>query len=168
MLHLALALLAVAGSKTATVAEIDPFGPKGLRFATDDGAYSVKLGLLVQPQWTYTAAPGDDTNTFRVRRFELGFGGTFVSPRVKYKLKTAFDLPNRQGGVSARLLDASLEWMPIDELGFELGQYKVPFSYENLTTTGTNLLIDRSLADGDFGLDRDIGVTVKGRLFSGY
>jgi hypothetical protein len=167
-LLLAVATSIATSSTAPTAVSVDPFGPKGLKFATADGAYSLKLALLLQPQWTYVAADGDDTHTFRVRRSELGIGGTFFAPNVKWKLKVAFDLPNRAGGVSARMLDAALDWQIIPEIGIAMGQFKSEFSYENLTTTGTNLLVDRSSADGVFGLDRDIGVSVHGVLFENY
>jgi phosphate-selective porin OprO/OprP len=65
-------------------------------------------------------------------------------------------------GGSAALRDAYIEAAYYDWAKPRIGQYKVPFDREFLTSAFNLDLIDRSIASNAFNLGRDIGVQVSG------
>lgn len=62
----------------------------------------------------------------------------------------------------ATLNDYYVDWTPVSWLGLQFGQFKVPFLMQELTSSGKQQFVDRSLATGFFNLSRDIGLNVHG------
>ncbi len=110
-------------------------------------------------------------DTFDVRRARLSLRGDLGSG-FDYRLQAEF------AGSSAKVLDAVLGWRRADGLKVTAGQFKIPFSQENLQSSNTMELINRSMvvaAMSARGLDvtgdqngRDIGIQASGTfpLFS--
>lgn len=104
---------------------------------------------------------------FDIRRARLDIKGN-ITPYWGYRVQ--FDLAG-----SPKLIDAYIELKLNDYLNFTIGQAKVPFSVENLTSSNKLELIDRSqvvealVARGkDVGGNqngRDIGIQAGGTLF---
>ena len=46
------------------------------------------------------------------------------------------------------------------------GQYKVPFGRQEMTSSGSQQFVDRSLVSNEFARGRDIGVSVQGAVWS--
>lgn len=100
---------------------------------------------------------------FRIRRSRLGFRGDILK-NVHYKLQI--------DAVKTRiLLDAQVEMNFIPQAQLKIGQFKVPFSLENLTSSSALDTINRSqtvenLCPGrDIGASgRDIGITLNGQF----
>lgn len=67
----------------------------------------------------------------------------------------------------AMLEDYYLDYKHSDLLGIKAGQYKVPFLFQELTSSGKQQFVDRSLATDTFNLKRDIGLDLHGGLFDG-
>jgi len=100
---------------------------------------------------------------FRIRRARLGLSGD-VFNNIRYKLQVNVDK-------SPALLDGLIEISFIPQVKLTLGQYKVPFSLENLTSSSALDTINRSqtvenLCPGrDIGASgRDIGITLNGQF----
>jgi hypothetical protein len=104
-------------------------------------------------------------DTFDVRRARLSLRGDLGSG-FDYRLQAEF------AGSSAKVLDAALGWRHADGLKVTAGQFKIPFSQENLQSSNKMELINRSIvvaAMSARGLDvtgdqngRDIGVQASG------
>ncbi|MGH7429939.1 MAG: porin, partial [Candidatus Methylomirabilaceae bacterium] len=101
----------------------------------------------------------DLTNKFLVRRARIGLQGTF------YKYFDFFvEADFGQGG--AALTDGYLELRYWPELRLRVGQFKVPFSYEELFSDNNLDFVERSVADS-LTPKRDIGAMLHGSLFGG-
>lgn len=64
----------------------------------------------------------------------------------------------------ATLEDYYIDWVPVSWFGVKLGQFKVPFLMQELTSSGKQQFVDRSLSTGFFNLGRDLGVTIHGKI----
>jgi phosphate-selective porin OprO/OprP len=71
-----------------------------------------------------------------IRRARLDIKGS-ITPYWSYRLQTEF-----AGG--PKLIDAYAEFKIRDYLNFTIGQFKIPFSYENLTSSNKLDMIDRA------------------------
>jgi phosphate-selective porin OprO/OprP len=102
-----------------------------------------------------------------IRRARLDFRGN-VAPMWEYRLQADFaNVP--------KIVDVYAGFMPYDFLKFQVGQYKLPFSLENITSSSLLLSIERSqvvealvarnkdVIGNQNG--RDIGLEVYGSLF---
>ncbi|MGI9341310.1 MAG: porin [Gammaproteobacteria bacterium] len=100
-----------------------------------------------------------DESDVSLNRARFKLGGHAFQPWMKYY--TEYDF------VSHYLLDLWIEPQPFEELGFRIGQYKVPYNRERFDSSGKQLFAERSVVTPPFTLDRQIGVTAMGRLFAG-
>jgi phosphate-selective porin OprO/OprP len=133
---------------------------KGAYIKTKDDNYLLKLNVRVQGFYAYQGREDrEDTSTFRVRRARLLASGNAVYPWMKYGTQITLE------GDSASLRDAWIESAYFDYSKIRLGQYKVPFDREFLTSGFSLQLIDRSIANDEFSLRRDIGLQFAGNLF---
>ena len=78
-------------------------------------------------------------DTFDIRRARLSLKGDFGSG-FDYRLQAEF------AGSSAKLLDAALGWRYADGLKVTAGQFKIPFSQENLISSNKLETVNRSQA----------------------
>ncbi|MGD8536027.1 MAG: porin [Candidatus Aminicenantes bacterium] len=122
---------------------------------------SIKLNGYVQVRYAHYWDTG--ANGFRIRRARFGFKGEFLK---NFNVKLQVD-----GTRSPVLLDAAVEISSIPYATLSFGQFKVPFSLENLTSSSALDLVNRTqtveqLCPGqDIGSSgRDIGVTVSGKF----
>jgi phosphate-selective porin OprO/OprP len=113
-----------------------------------------------------TEEAGDDKGSFRIRRAKLKFEGWFYQPWLTYEVQT-----NWPGVSTANLLgyleDANINWDVTKGKKLfmvKLGQYKVPFGLQELTSSGSQQLVDRSLVSNAYFRGRDTGVSVWGVL----
>lgn len=123
-----------------------------------EAAPSMKLIGYTQVRYTFS---GQETDGFRIRRARVGLRGEIVKS-ISYHLQV--DVVD-----SPILVDAAVEIGFIPYVQLILGQFKVPFSLENLTSSGELDTINRSqtvrnLCPGqDIGAKgRDIGLVVSG------
>ena len=121
---------------------------------------SVKLNGYVQVRYTHWDA---GTDGFRIRRARFGFKGELLK---NFNFKFQVD-----GTRSPILLDAAVEISSIPYAALSFGQFKVPFSLDNLTSSSSLDLVNRSQTveelcpAQDIGsTGRDIGVTASGKF----
>ena len=130
---------------------------KGVYIKTTDDRFSLKLNVRTQGQFKYEDQENEkNTESFSVKRARLLAGGNVFYPWMQY-----FTQVTLEGG-SAALRDAYIEAAYYDWAKPRVGQYKVPFDREFLTSAFNLELIDRSIASNAFNLGRDIGVQVSG------
>jgi len=121
---------------------------------------SAKLNGYVQVRYTHWDA---GTDGFRIRRARFGFKGELLK-NFSFKLQV-------DGTRSPIFLDAAVEISSIPYATLSFGQFKVPFSLENLTSSSALDLVNRSQTveelcpAQDIGsTGRDIGVTISGKF----
>lgn len=133
---------------------------KGFVISTDDGAYSLTLDGYLQTRYQLVVdeALGDIISQgLRVRRARFGAAGTIVSPDLSFRLLAELS-------ASVPLTDYYLTYQVRPDLGVRVGQYKVWFSRNYLTSSTRLILPERQAAVESFRYDRDVQVGVVGEL----
>lgn len=110
------------------------------------GATKIKLSGWAQTR--YTNAVGT-TNPLELRRARLAVDGS-LAPRVAYKMEI-------DAVRSPVLLDARLDYSPKPYAKVTVGQFKIPFSQENLDSDRDIIFIERSLVGLSLVPGRDTG-----------
>lgn len=132
----------------------------GAFIKTKDERFSLKLNTAVQPFFEYEDLEDkSDVRTFRLRRARLYVSGNAFYPWLKYSTQITLE------GGSVALRDYTLSSDYFKELQPTIGQFKVPFDREFLTSGFSLQLIERSIASEEFSLQRDIGIQLSGKVF---
>ena len=132
---------------------------KGAYIKTTDDRFSVKMNVHTQGAFSYEVQEDqENTTTFKVRRARLLFGGNVYYPWMRYFTQITLE------GSNTGLRDAYIEATYFDWAQPKIGQYKVPFDREFLTSAFSLQLIDRSIVSNTFSLQRDIGIEISGKL----
>ncbi len=125
------------------------------------GRAQVALGTHGQVLYTVEDSPdtGDQLEqSLQLRRLRLSLSGYFFEVYNQYKVELAF--APREGRQSP-LLDAYYRFSYLRDLNLQIGQYKLPFSRERLNSITDLNMVDLSIVDGEFGLERDIGLDLR-------
>jgi phosphate-selective porin OprO/OprP len=104
----------------------------------------------------------EDKGSFRIRRMRVKFDGWIYTRDLTYELQ--WDLADTSGN---QLLDANLDYdFTGGRKAFRLkaGQFKAPFNYQQLTSSGNFQLVDRSILDAFFVPGRQIGLQLWGQV----
>ncbi|RMF93509.1 MAG: hypothetical protein D6734_09970 [Candidatus Schekmanbacteria bacterium] len=137
------------------------FDGKHFTLGSEDGNFKLNIGGYMQTDYRYYEGGEDENNknTFDIRRARLTASGNMFK-NIKYKLQTDFSDEDDE------LRDAyvDIDYTPLAIV--RAGQFKVPFGYEQTTSSTTFDFIERSVA-GNFiaSTSRDIGVMLFGSLF---
>jgi len=151
-----------------TDGEAQRFVPgKGLEFKSKDGrfalAMSLRFGFLYS--FKHDDAESTDQHNFEIRRFRTVFSGNLFGAKNKYFLQLALaprEMDVRDGVVHASpVYDAYMQFEQLRDLTLRVGQYRVMYTRERNIADVNPLLIDRSLANGEFNVDRDIGLDLR-------
>ena len=151
---------------------------RGVTVATADGRLSLTLRGRVQARYEAELPHASDTEasqTVQLRRVRLVLQGHAGSPRLRYYLQLGFSPRDQLGGLTAEdgsirhnpLRDARLEFDHSRDLTLWVGQMKVPFSRERVLSSGALALVDRSPANEEFNLDRDVGLQLRSQDLGG-
>ncbi len=66
----------------------------------------------------------------------------------------------------AMLNDYYVDWVPAPYFGVQVGQFKVPFLMQQLTSSTKQQFVDRGLSTGFFDFSRDIGINIHGKVLN--
>lgn len=151
---------------------------KGFFIRSDN--FEIHIGTRTQLQYSATMpdtfmydsllGQEDDTdvaNELSVRRFKLIFNGFAHKPWIKWKVQVDVER-FRAGGGSAgnlRLEEAFVELTQKPWTQVRIGQFKVPYGYEKMTSSGKLNLVDRSIVHSFFGVNQEPGVALFGQSF---
>lgn len=97
-----------------------------------------------------------DVNNFEINRARLKVGGHAIAPW--FKIKFEYDLKN------STLLDARLTLAKYETVQFRFGRMKAHYSSERVTSSKDMTMVERSMVNNYFTLDRQQGISVLGRL----
>lgn len=120
-----------------------------------------KIGGLVNTRFQYSD-DGIVKNGFDVRRLYLNGTGA-ITKEVSYRFQVDF-------AGTPKILDAYVEWKPSKYIGFQTGQYKVPYTLENpysptnLETADNSQVVSALITDNSSN-GRDVGASLNGSLF---
>jgi len=118
------------------------------------------LSNRVQFRWMDTRREGRIAEQdFDMPRARTKLDGWFYSKHLTYEMQWDF-------AEGPELQDLFLSWDISRKKALELqvGQFKVPFGRQRLTSSGSQQFVDRSIVSREFTKGRDIGVQVKGLL----
>ena len=138
-----------------------------------DSSYSMKLAARMQSlyiaDWDVNDADGihNAGSQFLVRRARLKFGGFVFSPKVKYKLELGLSnkdlgkVDSRNNEAPKMILDAVIKWNFYKNFTLWAGQTKLPGNRERVVSSANLQLVDRSLLNKRFNIDRDMGMQLR-------
>lgn len=143
--------------------------PQDFRNPTPKPRFSFALGNRLQVRYTFTdpgAANQDESSTFRIRRFKTFLNGNAFYPWLKYKVQTNWVGANEPdtNSQTPELEDAALDVAYFPWVQLQGGQFKVPFDRQELTSSGAQQFVDRSVVNNRFTFARDQGVMLHGFL----
>jgi len=144
------------------------FGKGILNLVGQDSSWTMKFAARMQLLGTSTWDEGEKNVTnFLVRRARLKFDGYAFSPKLEYKIELG--LSNRDiSGASEftnnaprYILDAVIKWNFYENFELWFGQTKLPGNRERVISSGDLQLVDRSLVNSRFNIDRDMGFQLR-------
>jgi len=173
-LYYLLGVLACVVFNSATAQEISDtkFGKGLINFVAKDSSFSVKFAPRIQSRfnttWNYNGAGYDNAESdFSIRRARLKFNGFAYSPKLKYKIELGLSNRDISGGnefnrnTSRIILDAVVMWNFYENFELWAGQTKLPGNIERVVSSANLQLINRSLLNRYFNIDRDVGIQVR-------
>jgi len=140
---------------------------KGLSITSDDGDF--KMITRLRAQYRYTLQSEDElSHGLQLRRARLLFEGNVFGKENSYKFELAVspkDIGLKGDGSISKspLLDWYFNLSHYRDLTIRMGQYKVPYSRQRVVSSGNLQLVDRSIANAEFTLDRDIGLDFRSK-----
>jgi phosphate-selective porin OprO and OprP len=138
---------------------------KGFFLESDDGNYSMRMRLRTQLQFSVNNTDDKETGEkgtatdFNVRRFRIKWDGQAFRPWFHYVVQISAD---NNGDFILR--DAYFDAAYDTRIFPRIGQYKVPFNREELTSSSSLQLVERSIVNEEFTYGRDRGMTAYGLL----
>lgn len=148
------------------------FGKGLINLVAKDSSWSVKFAPRIQfrasSTWDHNGTSYDKPEqNFLIRRARLKFEGFAYSPKLTYKIELGFS--NRDvAGANAfnrntprNILDAVLKWNFYKNFELWAGQTKLPGNVERVVSSANLQLIDRSLLNSRFNIDRDVGIQLR-------
>ncbi len=159
---LALATLAGGHRAQAEAPSVDHRVGSGVRLTSPSGnTLSIRPRVMMLYQRDMPDA-GDAVHALTLRRARLVFGHTLKALHLKSKLEIAMSSRDlRFSGGHPRqtpVLTWSVAWQRWRDLRVKVGQFKLGYSRQRVISSGNLQLVDRSAVQGEFTLDRDIGV----------
>ena len=166
-----IALFAINSIEAQEVSDTS-FGKGLLNFVAKDSTFSVKFAPRFQVRsnssWDYNGSGYDSPEyNFIVRRARLKFDGYAYSPKLKYKLELGLSNRDISGAnqfnrnTPRYILDAVIMWKFAKNWELWAGQTKLPGNVERVVSSGNLQLIDRSLLNSRFNIDRDLGIQLR-------
>ena len=144
---------------------------EGLTLQSDDGHYSLKTNLFLQFQHQFLHVDGQgSTNSFQIRRGRICFGGNAFVQELTYRFEFEFvgGLTNNVSPANAvtgpNLRDGYVNYDLGNGFEIKLGQFKVPFNFEELVSDTQQQFADRSMTNDTFTFNRDLGLNLHGRV----
>jgi phosphate-selective porin OprO and OprP len=168
---IAITFVALSSLKAQEISDTS-FGNGLINFVAKDSSFSVKFAPRFQVRsissWNHDGNQYvSPEHNFIVRRARLKFDGFAYSPKLKYKIELG--LSNRDiSGANAYnrntpryILDAVIMWNFAGNWELWAGQTKLPGNVERVVSSANLQLIDRSLLNSRFNLDRDLGIQIR-------
>jgi phosphate-selective porin OprO and OprP len=141
------------------------FFGKGIQFTSSDSLFTMALSGRIQSLFE---AKNDLTNEtfgadFLVRRSRLNIQGTALNPNFTYRIQIGFaqgDISSGNSAVQNNLVlrDAMLFYKANKWLRLGFGQTKLPGNRQRQVSSANLQLVERSIANNNFTLDRDKGI----------
>ena len=155
------------------------YGKKGIRLESDDGNFQTNLQWRAQLRATnpYRSDPRQRSAfeegefTAEGRRLRMKIGGHGYRPWLKYyfevDLQPTRSSSSSSSGSSARVIDWRIDVAKNKKFGLRVGQWKIDYNRERVDSSGRQQFVERSIINRTFTIDRQVGLSLRGRLFEG-
>ncbi|MDG5490813.1 OprO/OprP family phosphate-selective porin [Psychroserpens sp. SPM9] len=168
---LALLLCTVSYTNSQEISDTS-FGKGLINFTAKDSSFSIKFAPRFQVRsnssWNHDGEQyTSPEHNFTVRRARLKFDGFAYSPKLIYKIELGLSNRDIVGAnqfnrnTPRYILDAVLMWNFYGNWELWAGQTKLPGNVERVVSSGNLQLINRSLLNSRFNIDRDLGIQLR-------
>ncbi|QXP61004.1 porin [Olleya sp. HaHaR_3_96] len=165
-------LLCITFSVNAQEISDTSFGKGLINFTAKDSSFSVRFAPRFQVRsvssWDHDGSQyTNPEHNFIVRRARLKFDGFAYNPKLKYKIELGLSNRDISGANDFNrntpriILDAVVMWHFAENFELWAGQTKLPGNVERVVSSANLQLIDRSLLNSRFNLDRDLGLQLR-------
>ena len=148
------------------------FGKGLLNINAKDSTFSMNISARMQFLTSSTWSQSDDSfgspeSNFLVRRARLKFKGFAYSPKLTYKLELGLSNRDISGAnqftsnAPRYILDAYVRWNFYKNFTLQAGQGKLPGNIERVISSGDLAMVDRSILNSKFNIDRDLGIQLR-------
>jgi phosphate-selective porin len=140
-------------------------------FFFKQGNFELKISTRTQFRFTQTwfdeASTDEDRGDFSLPRTRLSFDGKAWHPWLSYKIQYDFTGHTTDDGTaeeakSPDLRDLYLDLAKNPMATVRIGQFKAPFGLQELTSSGNQEFVDRSIASVEFAPSRQQGAMLWG------
>ena len=158
---------------TAQESNAPAFGKGIFNLVGKDSSWTMKIGARMQfltiSNWTKNESGGwaDPNSSFLIRRSRLKFDGYALNPKFVYKIELGLSNSDISGvseytlNTPRYIMDAVVKWNFYENFVLWAGQTKLPGNVERVISSGNLQLVDRSLVNSLFNIDRDIGFQLR-------
>lgn len=140
---------------------------KGLGIISPDSLYLLNIRFRMQNRVAFSTVAHNDFNVqeieARVRRLRLRFDGFIYRKDLTYVIQLSFTRADQDfdvSGVPNVVRDAMVFYSVNDHLMLGVGQTKLPGNRQRVNSSGDLQLVDRSIVNSTFNIDRDFGIQV--------
>ena len=148
------------------------FGKGLLNIQAKDSTFSMNISARMQYLTSTSWSESDDSfgspeSNFLIRRARLKFKGFAYSPKLTYKLELGLSNRDISGAnqftsnAPRYILDAYVRWNFYKNFTLQAGQGKLPGNIERVISSGDLAMVDRSILNSKFNIDRDLGVQLR-------
>ena len=150
-----LTLILIVGSLNAQDITNNRFGKGLINVFAKDSSWSSKVAFRYQTRYegNFDFEESDYSGRAFVRRARIKGNGFAFSPKITYKFE--YDVAN------GYVLDAVVKWNFTGNWTVWFGQTKLPGNIERVFSSQKLQLVDRSLLNSKFTLDRDAGAQLR-------
>ena len=159
---------------------------KGVTFISHDNRFKFNTSLRAMFLYDYKRPEDgpEPSQLFQIRRARLYFQGHVWGKHNIYKVELALsprdlgrdDLQVLQSASSSTtqniighnpVLSWYMQFNQLRDASLRMGQYKIPYSRQRVISSGKQQLVDRSIANAEFNLDRDLGFDLRSSNLAG-
>jgi hypothetical protein len=145
---------------------------KGVTFTAADDSLSLQMRARVQTRASLLlpdpeSDEPDPISEIVIRRARVTLQGHAVTRDLTYYIQLAFSNQDTESDLRLPLRDAYINYAGLRDLELRLGQGKVPFGRQRITSSGSLELVDRSIVVAELNLDRDVGLTLHSKDLGG-
>ena len=174
ILSLSIMALATISAANAEVSDIKLRYDKGTIIEAPSAGFDMKLNFQLQTRYSYQQYDKselfglEDVNEFVVRRARINAEGNVLNKQFTFKLQNDFvgktDDEDRR---TSDLKDAYIQWNADPMAKLRLGQFKVPYSAQELVSSTSLQFIERAIATDEFAPAREGGAMASGTVAEG-
>ena len=140
---------------------------KGIQFTSADSSFTMAIGGRIQSVFE-ARRDNENENTgtdFLLRRCRLNIQGNAFDPKFSYRIQLGFahgDITSANSSLQNNLVlrDAMMFYDVSKWLRIGFGQTKLPGNRQRLVSSANLQLVERSISNNNFTLDRDKGVWI--------